>query len=175
MTQTIKEPRTPLIVRTNDTCRTSLYGDAASEYGPSYREHFFEQYKLFAQSVNYTSEMKLKINSYFLTINTALVTASGISFSKQVDASVWHYLLPLAGIFISLIWWGVTYTYKIRNVIKLRILHCLEEKLPLALYGTEWKLMDENHAGLLKKFFFKVDLFIPFVFALSYLIFIFLS
>ena len=150
-----------------NTCRASLFGKPESEYGP--------EYKIFAESVNYTSELKLKLNSYFLTVNTALITATGISFSKQLNSSVWHLLLPLAGFFISLIWWGVTYSYKQRNIVKLRILHCIEEQMPVSLYSTEWKLMNENHSGFLKKFFFTLDLFIPFVFLVSYLSFIFLN
>lgn len=154
-------------------CRASIFGATESAYGPAYREHFFNQYKLFVESVNYTSDLKLKLNTFFLTVNTALITAIGLGFSnvRLIDSSVWHLLLPLAGALISLIWWGVTYSYKQRNIIKLRIIHCLEEQLPLALYTTEWHLMEENHGSSLKKTLFSIDLFMPFVFFLCYLLF----
>lgn len=153
-------------------CRANLLGASADSYGPAYKDHFFEQYKIFVESVNYTSDLKLKINTFFLTVNTALVTAIGISFSKQpMNSSIWHTILPIAGILISIIWWGVTSSYKQRNVAKLHIIHCLEEQLPLALYKTEWKLMDENYATPFQKFIFKIDLFIPYVFLFSYLLF----
>lgn len=159
-------------VEKDKVCRANIFGVPENAYGPQYKEHFFDQYKFFVESVNYTSELKLKVNSYFLTINTALITAIGLSFGKQtLSSSIWHFLLPLAGIFISIIWWGVTYSYKQRNVAKLRIIHCLEEQLPLALYKTEWQLMEENHSSSLKKFLFRIDLFIPYVFLFSYLFF----
>ena len=166
-------PREAADIRNDNICRSNIFGAAEGAYGPSYREHFFLQYKLFVESVNYTSDLKLKLNSFFLTVNTALITAIGLGFSsgRIVDSSVWHLLLPLAGVFISIIWWGVTYSYKQRNIIKLRIIHCLEEQLPLALYTTEWHLMEENHGSSLKKFLFSIDLFMPFVFFTCYLLF----
>lgn len=154
-------------------CRANIFGEADSVYGPQYKEHFFNQYKLYVDSVNYTSELKLKINSYFLTINTALITAVGLINAKQtLNPFVWHFLIPLAGVLISLIWWGVIYSYKQRVVVKLRIIHCLEEALPLALFKTEWELMNQDHSTAIKKFFFQIDVFIPFVFIVSYLFFI---
>jgi len=160
-------------IKNDNLCRATIFSGDEDTYGHKYREHFFQQYKLFVESVNYTSDLKLKLNTFFLTVNTALVTAIGIGFSSQrpINASVWHLLLPLAGVLMSIIWWGITYSYKQRNIIKLHIIHCLEEQLPLALYTTEWALMDENHGSRPKKFLFSIDLFIPFVFFICYLLF----
>ncbi|MEK7614317.1 MAG: hypothetical protein AAB428_01475 [Patescibacteria group bacterium] len=173
--QSRKSALSAIEIEEGNTCRASLFSAPESAYGQKYKEDLFAQYKLFVESVSYTSDIKLKVNSYFLTINTALITATGISFSKQLDSSIWHLLLPLAGLLVSVIWWGVTYSYKQRNIVKLRIIHCIEEKMPLALYSTEWQLMNEKHSGFLKKFLFTMDLFTPLVFAISYLLFIFLN
>ena len=157
----------------NNVCRATIFAAAEKKYGADYKKHFFEQYKIYVDSVNYTSEMKLKINTYFLTANTALFTAIGIGLSRQeLSPSVWHFMLPLAGILISIVWWAVTYSYKKRNVAKLRVIHCIEELLPLALYKTEGGLMNEIHNGSIKKYFFNIDLFTPFVFIIYYLLFI---
>lgn len=157
----------------NNVCRATIFAVGEKKYGVDYKKHFFEQYKIYVDSVNYTSDMKLKVNTYFLTANTALFTAIGIGLSRQeLNPSVWHFMLPLAGILLSIVWWAVTYSYKKRNVAKLRVIHCLEELLPLALYKTEWELMDEIHNGSIKKYFFNVDLFTPFVFVIYYLLFI---
>ena len=159
--------------RSENICRATIFAGQENIYGPTYREHFFQQYKLFVESVNYTSDLKLKLNTFFLTVNTALVTAIGLGFSGQrpIASPVWHLLLPFAGVLICIIWWGITYSYKQRNIIKLHIIHCLEEQLPLALYKTEWHLMEENHSSNLKKFLFSIDLFIPLVFLFCYLLF----
>lgn len=156
-------------------CRESIWSNKESDYGPDYNDHLLEQYKAFVTSINYTSEMKLKFNSYFLGINTALITSIGFAISKQsFNPYLWHFLIPLAGFFAPLVWWAVTYSYKQRNIIKLHILHCIEEKLPLALYKTEWDLMNIDHNHWLKKFFFRINLFIPIVFSITYLMFIIL-
>ena len=154
-------------------CRANIFSAPDSSYGSQYKDHFFAQYKLYVDSVNYTSELKLKINSYFLTINTALITAVGLINAKQsLNPFVWHFLIPLAGVLISCIWWGIIYSYKQRVIVKLRIIHCLEEILPLALFKTEWDLMNLDHNTPLKKFFFQIDVFIPFIFIVSYLFFV---
>ena len=161
------------ITHNDALCSANIFAADESAYGADYKNHLLEQYKIFVASVNYTSELKLKINTYFLTINTALITATGIALSRNnISPIVWHTILPLAGIMISAVWWAVTYSYKQRNIAKLRIIHCLEEKLPLALYKTEWRLMNEAHEGFFKRFFFGIDLFIPWVLIASYLFFI---
>lgn len=157
-------------------CRATIFAAEEGPYGAYYKTHLFNQYKMFAESVNYTSELKLKINTYFLTVNTALFTAIGLGLARpSINSFVWHFMLPLAGVIISLVWWAVTYSYKQRNIAKLRIIHCIEERLPLALYKTEWQLMNEIHSGSFKKHFFSIDLFTPCVFLVSYLIFILLA
>src|SRR3990167_1504140 len=139
-------------------CRANIFSASEKEYGPQYKEHLLEQYKLYLQSVIFTSDLKLKINTYFLAINTALFTAIGIIFSKST-------LNPF-------VWLGVTYAYKERSVVKLRIIHCIEEKLPLATHTTEWQLINERHANRFGRFFFNIDLFIPLIFMAAYILFI---
>ncbi|OGY99684.1 MAG: hypothetical protein A3B13_01370 [Candidatus Liptonbacteria bacterium RIFCSPLOWO2_01_FULL_45_15] len=154
-------------------CRANIFSASEKEYGPQYKEHLLEQYKLYLQSVIFTSDLKLKINTYFLAINTALFTAIGIIFSKStLNPIVWHFILPLAGMVISFVWLGVTYAYKERSVVKLRIIHCIEEKLPLATHTTEWQLINERHANRFGRFFFNIDLFIPLIFMAAYILFI---
>lgn len=154
-------------------CRANLFSASEDSYGPKYKDHFLNQYRLFIDSVNYTSALKLKLNTFFLTINTAIITAAGFVLANNgvFKTAVWHKMIPLSGILICVIWWGVIYTYKQRNIIKLRIVHCLEEHLPLALYKTEWNLMEANHDNWLKKILFRIDLFVPMVFGILYIIF----
>ena len=150
-----------------------LFSAKEADYGPAYKDHFLAQYRLFIESVNYTSEMKLKLNTFFLTINTALITAGGFALTNYgiFKHASWHKIIPITGIMISIIWWGVMYTYKQRNLIKLHIVHSLEKHLPLAIYETEWHLMEADHGNKLKKILFRIDLFVPVVFGILYIIF----
>lgn len=152
-------------------CQSNIFALSEAEYGDEYKEHFLQIYQQFVESINYTSELKLKVNTYFLTINTALITAAGFALSRGdiFDTSLWKYIVPLGGLLISLIWWAVTYMYKQRNIIKLLMIHCLEKRLPLSLYKTEWELMQANHHSV-RKHFFQIDLFVPWVFVLIYIL-----
>ncbi|MDO8593496.1 MAG: hypothetical protein Q7R59_01195 [bacterium] len=80
-------------IKSDNLCRATIFSGDEDTYGHKYREHFFQQYKLFVESVNYTSDLKLKLNTFFLTVNTALVTAIGIGFSSEYHQAPHHPLL----------------------------------------------------------------------------------
>lgn len=151
-------------------CEENIYPVTEKEYGVHYKEHFFRLYQMYIESVAYTSNMKLRLNRFFLAINTALLAAIGISASRDIislDTPAIHMSIPVGGIAVALIWWATIYSYKQRNVIKLHIIHCLEKHLPLSLYSTEWKLMQADHNSF-KQYFFRIELVIPWVFIALY-------
>ena len=59
------------------TITDKLFKISKDEYGESYTEHCLEQYKLFVESTNQISNRRLSANSFFLTINTAIIGLTG--------------------------------------------------------------------------------------------------
>lgn len=59
----------------HETPRDSLIGIPESAYGPEYKPHLLELYKLYVEMADHISDRREKANSFFLTINTALESA----------------------------------------------------------------------------------------------------
>ncbi|MEK7081524.1 MAG: hypothetical protein AAB888_01000 [Patescibacteria group bacterium] len=126
-------------------CEQNLYPNTKESYGSEYQKHALEQYKIYIQSIDSVSDLKHKVNSYFLTINTILLGAVGLSLKRDdfFDPGKWHGVIPFIGVILCITWWYTTRSYKQVNRVKFKILHCLEEQLPFAVFKTEWKVIRE--------------------------------
>ena len=148
----------------------NLFSVDENSYGPEYKNHLFEQYKIFIQSVEKISDRRQQANNYFITINTALISLIGFSFQiKFFDGIPWiKFFLAFIGIIICVIFWYLIRSYKQINTGKFAIIHEIEKYLPLALYKYEWKILGEGKDK--KKYypFSHIELWIPCVFGLVY-------
>ena len=132
-----------------DFCDINLHAKSVEEYGDKYQEHFLEQYKIMIQGIDYSSKWKYTVNSYFLTINTFLIAAVGISISRDqlVAVELAHKVIPIIGIFVAIVWMFISQGYNDVLRAKFAILHCIEKKLPLALYKTEWEIIKSSYSN----------------------------
>ncbi len=128
-------------------CEINLHAKNAEEYGVMYREHFLEQYKVVIQGVDYSSKWKHIVNNYFLTINTFLIAAIGLSVTRDqiVMLTFTHQVIPFIGVLMALAWFFIARGYNDVLEAKFAILHCIEKDLPLALYMTEWEILKASH------------------------------
>lgn len=53
---------------------SKLQSRTPEEYGDKYQDHLLEQYKLFVQTSQQTSDKRQSANNYLLTLNSSLVT-----------------------------------------------------------------------------------------------------
>lgn len=65
--------------------------------------HLLDQYKLYVEMADRISARRQTANSYFLSINTALVGFVGYITSKESGDYYW--LLPVAGVALSYLWY----------------------------------------------------------------------
>jgi hypothetical protein len=149
---------------------SDLFAKNEKDYGNDYKEHLFEQYKLYVESVEKTSDRRQHANNYFITINTALISLIGLSFQIKIFENLsWiKSVLALVGIFICVIFWYLIRAYKQLNTGKFEVIHEIEQHLPLALYKHEWKVLGEGKDN--KKYypFSHIELIIPWVFGIIY-------
>lgn len=106
----------------------------------------FEQYKLFVETAEMVSERRNKANTFFLSINTALITAiSGfIAMTPQPSLQYgWMILASSAGGILCFTWWRLIQSYRQLNDGKYKIIHLLEARLPSRLFDAEWDVL--NH------------------------------
>ena len=125
---------------------SNLFSQTKEDYGDEYEKHLFEQYKLYIESAEKISDRRQNANNYFITINTALITLLGLSFQVSFleNLSWLRSLLAGMGIIICIIFWYLLRSYKQLNTGKFKVIHEIEQHLPLALYDYEWKILEEG-------------------------------
>lgn len=156
---------------------SSLFPKGKKEYGPDYHNHLFEQYKLFVESIEKTSDRRQQANNYFIAINTTLISVVGLSFQTKIfENTVWlRSLFSVLGILICVIFWFLIRSYKQLNTGKFSVIHKVEKHLPLALYKYEWEVLGEGKDKNKYFPFSHIELWIPFIFGALYLSFLFIK
>lgn len=148
-----------------------LFKVLPTEYGEAYQSHLLEQYKLFVESADRISQRRQQANSFFLTINTALlaVLSGMLSRSTRLLPSIW-WLLPVAaaGLVLCYVWYRLVLSYKGLNAGKFEVIHAIEKKLPLSLFDAEWHQVGGGKDSKKYKPFSEIETWIPWVFAALY-------
>lgn len=151
---------------------SNLFSQVKEDYGDEYEKHLFEQYKLYIESAEKISDRRQNANNYFITINTALITLLGLSFQVNFleNLSWLRSLLAGVGIIICIIFWYLLRSYKQLNTGKFKVIHEIEQHLPLAVYDYEWKILGEGKNKEIYYPFSHIELLIPWVFGVIYFI-----
>lgn len=140
------------------------------EYGDQYRAHIFDQYKIFVESAERISDRRQHANNYFITINAALISLVGLSFQiKFLQDIGWARILIAAiGVAICVIFWYLLRSYDQLNTGKFKVIHEIEQRLPLALYDYEWEILGRGNKPKLYYPFARIESKIPWVFGVIY-------
>jgi len=151
---------------------TKLYSKDREKYGDQYISHLFEQYKIYVEGVEKISDRRQNANNYFIAINTAIITFFGLSFQIDFFENLFWVrgLLALLGVIICVIFWFLLRSYKQLNSGKFKVIHAIEKELPLALYDYEWEVLGRGKDKKLYYPFSHIEIFIPGVFVLVYLV-----
>jgi len=153
----------------------NLWNENVSEanYGPEYKAHIFEQYKLYVEMADQVSNRRNIANTFFLTLHTLLLGVIGFSIEKGpkiVDR--WIIFFPLMGILLlCLTWWMIVRSYRQLNTGKFLIIGEFETKLPASPYwSAEWKALGEGKD--IKKYIplSHVENWVPIIFAFLYIV-----
>lgn len=104
-----------------------------------------EQYKLAAELADRVSARRGNANLFFLSIQSTLLTASGIIYTttNHVD---WYALVitALMSIFLSLVWWRQLQSYRLLNRAKFEVINFMEEGLPVRIFADEWEILKKR-------------------------------
>lgn len=122
---------------------SKLQSRTPEQYGEKYQDHLLEQYKLFVETAQHTSDKRQNANNYLLTLNSSLVTLF-VVFHASFGSQRWNALIPATGLIVCFIWWSLVDSYKDLNTAKFAVIHELEEQLPVALFRHEWFVCGHN-------------------------------
>jgi MFS family permease len=116
----------------------TLLNTLPATYGTKLDDHTLEQYKLFVDSSHKVSDRRLSTNSYFLTINSSLLTLMGLLAGIIADRKP-LVLLCVAGMVISWTWLIQLEDFQRLNSAKFNVINELEAQLPANVFQEEWR------------------------------------
>ena len=136
------------------------------EYGKSYNPHLLEIYKIYVEMADRISTRRQSANSFFLSINTALVALIGyVQLGQKTGQSTgFHWIVSLAGMAICYTWYRLIKSYKDLNSGKFKVIHEIERRLPISPYDAEWEALGRGKDAKLYLPFTKIEMAVPWIF-----------
>ena len=134
-----------------------------------------EQYKIFFNSAESLLTRRQTMNSFYLSVNTGLVTiGSGIFALMQQNIPLSRLILVLGlsipGILMNISWRQILYSYYINNRAKLKILSMMEKHLVASSLDAEWKVMKNRYNNMQYKSFTDIEKSTPLYFIVFYIV-----
>lgn len=130
--------------------------------------HLLDQYKLYVEMADRISSRRATANSYFLSVNSAILAFAGYLMSKDSIGYLW--LLALAGITLSYFWRALIVSYMNLNTAKWLVIHKIEKRLPISPYDAEWEAMGRGRNSKLYKPITHIEVGVPYVFIALHLV-----
>ena len=140
-----------------------------SEYGIYYYNTLLEQYKLYVEMADRISSRRMLANSFFLGINTAVISAIGIIYKDGFPKpSLWMIIPFITLVTFCYIWWRIIKSYRQLNTGKYDLIGKIEEYLPLSLYKTEWSILGSGKNNNLCQPITHIENWVPIFFGIVY-------
>lgn len=127
---------------------------------------YLELYKLAVEMADRVSARRATANSFFLTVNTAL-----LAFISLGHENLW--IVSLGGIALSITWWILIKSYRDLNEAKFNVITRMENDLQVKVFGDEWqKLKNDKPNNWRDRYaeFNVIERFVPVVFFILYLV-----
>jgi hypothetical protein len=102
------------------------------------KEQYLDLYKMAVEMADRMSARRATANAFFLTVNTALLAFVS---SGSLNA-LW--LVALAGIALSGIWWMLLKSYRDLHAAKFQVIIEMESNLEVKVFDDEWKILKTN-------------------------------
>jgi hypothetical protein len=144
----------------------ALRGVGPDEYGSAYRDHSLAIYKAYLEMTDRISARREKANSFFLAVNTALIAflAKGVLGGGDAVQHVLELLVPVTAGVLCYLWYRIIRSYRDLNSAKFKVIHAIEQQLPLRPYDAEWESVGRGKNPKLYLPFTRVEGIVPWLF-----------
>jgi len=133
------------------------------------KDHVLEQYKLYVEMADRISARRSSANTFFLTLNTLIVTA--LSLCSERFSRLPVILICFAAIALCYLWKRLIDSYSQLNTAKYLVIGELEKKLPSSPYwSAEWSALGEGKDPKKYRPLTSVETWVPIVFMALYLL-----
>ncbi|MCA9945336.1 MAG: hypothetical protein KC449_17755 [Anaerolineales bacterium] len=151
----------------NEDITVNSYGSTEQ-----YREHVFEQYKIFVEMADRVSSRRNLANTFFLTLHTFLISAAGFLYEKGPTVNnSWLNIFPLIAVLaLCYVWYRLLLSYRQLNSAKFKVIGEYEKILPSSPYwSAEWNAMGKGKNPKLYRPLTDVEQYVPMIFAVLYI------
>lgn len=147
--------------------------DIAKDHYGAHREPYqsavLEQYKLFVDMADRVSARRASTNTFFLGLNTAVLTVIGVLWRDKPVGPPTLLAAPLLLLLVlCLAWFLLVRSYRQLNSAKYAVIQALEQRLPASPYRREWSALGEGARRATYWQLSKVEQWIPVIFAGAY-------
>jgi hypothetical protein len=130
--------------------------------------HLLDQYKLYVEMADRISQRRTTANSYFLSVNSAILAFVGYLTEKDSTAFLW--LLAVAGVTLTLLWREIIVSYRNLNTAKWSVVHEIEKRLPISPYDAEWQAVQRGRNSKLYRPISHIEAGVPWIFLVLHVI-----
>lgn len=140
-------------IRTVASRTTSVdrVGNALLPYGapstPEETERLFELYKIMVQSSETLVDRRQGVNTFFLTVNGAILTGLGFFIKAGGEAelkAVGVLLISVTGLILAHAWRSLISSYGQLNTGKFAVINRIERYLPASIFYAEWEALERG-------------------------------
>lgn len=133
-----------------------------------WHSHLLDQYKLYVEMADRISQRRTNANTYFLSVNSAILAFVGYLTSSSIPEYIW--LIALAGCMLTLFWYNIIISYRNLNSAKWQVVQDIEKRLPISPYDAEWDAVQRGHNPKLYRPISHIESWVPAVFLILHLI-----
>ena len=126
-------------------------------------EILVQQYKIMIDSTMQVSNWRQTANNFYLTVNTVLLSVDTFLISFNPYAGL---IVGVGGVLIAVLWRATILYYKDLNNVKFKIVHKIEDQLPVALFKDEWVELKKKHRLITPT---RIETWVPIIFLIAYL------
>lgn len=118
--------------------RDKLIVNDSAHFSNEYVANCLEIYKLHVHMADNVSNRRQSANSFFLTVNTAII---GVTGYIGVTSEKWNWIIGLMGLILCYAWYRMIRSYQGLNSGKFKVINEIEMELPLSPYVAEWEAL----------------------------------
>lgn len=135
-------------------------------------QQILDLYKIMVASSESLVNRRQAVNTFFLTINGALITAYGfvVQFSGDYRLSgLALVLLAIAGVVLGFAWRSLIKSFGQLNRGKFRVINAIEQYLGAAIYAAEWEALGRGENPKIYRSFTSREIWAPNAFIILHL------
>lgn len=147
------------------------YEKMSDEEKMEHSQDYMEQYKLFQKSSEDLVARRQSVNSFYISVNSAIVALTGIVIGiiDMPAKLIVIFFMCLSGAVLDISWLHALDAYGTLNAAKMKVISLIEQNLPVSLYDVEWKVMGDKLNNKKYVSFTTNEKRIPKIFLLIYL------